>query len=166
MPPLYYSILTCEFGSLLLVASDAGLRFIHYYDTRSAARIDGWMLLADATRDDERMRPYSNALAAYLSGETQQLGIALDLQGGTQLQRRVWEVLAQIPYGSTISYSELANRAGAPSAIRAVASACGKNPLPLALPCHRVLAKDGTLGGFTWGLDKKSQLLALEQSGA
>lgn len=166
MSGLKYDIVSGEFGSLVLVASNLGLRFIHYYDTLSAARIDGWMRCAQAERDREYLRPYCEALMAYLRGEQQTLNVALDVNGGTELQRKVWQELAKIPYGSTISYSDLAERSGKPAAVRAVASACGKNPLPLAIPCHRVLAKDGSLGGFAWGTDKKAQLLALEQNGA
>lgn len=82
--------------------------------------------------------------------------------GGTPFQRRVWESLLGIPYGRTISYRDLAERAGCPKGFRAVGAANGKNPLPILIPCHRVIAADGTLGGYTGGLDRKRFLLALE----
>ena len=81
---------------------------------------------------------------------------------GTELQRRVWQRIHAIPYGTTISYTTLARDVGSPNAVRAAASACGKNPLPLLVPCHRVIGKDGSLGGFAWGLDIKRRLLAHE----
>ena len=82
---------------------------------------------------------------------------------GTPFQRSVWRVLREIPYGATISYGELARRVGNPKASRAVGSANGKNPLPIVIPCHRVIASDGTLGGFGGGLPAKEALLALER---
>ncbi len=80
--------------------------------------------------------------------------------------RRCWSELARIPYGGTITYSELAARAGNAKAIRAAASACARNPVPLVIPCHRIVAKDGTLGGFGWGLPVKRALLAMEHDTA
>ena len=82
---------------------------------------------------------------------------------GTEFQRSVWRQLQEIPYGETISYGELARRVGNPKASRAVGSANGANPLPIVIPCHRVIAGNGTLGGFGGGLPMKQTLLALEQ---
>ncbi len=82
---------------------------------------------------------------------------------GTRFQKRVWKELIKIPRGKTITYFELARRIGSPRACRAVGNACGKNPLPVAIPCHRVVAANG-LGGFTGGLKKKIRLLKLEKS--
>ena len=81
---------------------------------------------------------------------------------GTQFQRSVWKTLATIPYGETISYAELAQRVGKPSASRAVGAANGRNPLPIVLPCHRVIGADGSLTGFGGGLPTKQYLLKLE----
>ena len=155
MSALYYDQLPCALGTLTLIASDAGLRRIEH---------DAAQAPADAAQNSAKLKPYGDAISAYLQGKTQMLNIALDLAGGTDLQRNVWEQLAKIPFGSTISYTELAKRSHKPSAVRAVASACGKNPLPLVIPCHRVVAKDGGLGGFAWGLSAKQALLALEQA--
>jgi|AntRauTorcE11897_2_1112592.scaffolds.fasta_scaffold03743_2 AraC family transcriptional regulator of adaptative response/methylated-DNA-[protein]-cysteine methyltransferase len=87
--------------------------------------------------------------------------LPLDLQGSA-FQKAVWEQLLQIPSGKTLSYSEVAARVGRPRAIRAVASACGANPVPLLIPCHRVLRKNGQLGGYALGLDLKRRLLHKE----
>ena len=86
----------------------------------------------------------------------------LDLSGGTSFQRKVWEALLQIPAGQTESYGQLAAALGRPGAARAVGSACGANPIPLLIPCHRVLASGGGLGGFSGGLHWKRRLLARE----
>ena len=81
---------------------------------------------------------------------------------GTPFQQAVWLAIMQIPYGSTITYSELAKRIGHPRAVRAVANACGANPFPIVIPCHRVVAKSG-IGGYAFGIDQKRHLLRLEQ---
>ena len=92
------------------------------------------------------------------------LRLPFDLAEGTALQRMVWLEIARIPYGETISYTQLAERVGFPRAVRAVASACGANPVPIIIPCHRVLAKDGTLGGFSLGGLKTKEYLLLVES--
>lgn len=81
---------------------------------------------------------------------------------GTDFERTVWKEISKIPWGETISYKELAKRVGRPRAYRAVANACGKNPLPIVIPCHRVIASDGTIGGFSCGVEIKKILLKLE----
>ena len=158
---LYYDILLTSLGALVVTVTDDGLRFIKHYDTIPAARIDTLLKLTQAKRSPERLSKFMTAIVAYLDGSSHTLDLPLDLQGGTELQRKVWEELMNIPYGTTITYSDLASRVKNPDAVRAVASACGKNPIPLIIPCHRVVSKDG-LGGFGWGLDKKQQLLELE----
>lgn len=86
----------------------------------------------------------------------------MDLSGGTPFQRKVWGALRQIPYGQTRSYAWVAQRIGKPKAARAVGAACGANPIPVIIPCHRVVASDGSLGGYTAGLAWKKKLLRLE----
>jgi AraC family transcriptional regulator of adaptative response/methylated-DNA-[protein]-cysteine methyltransferase len=83
---------------------------------------------------------------------------------GTELQQRVWQEISAVPFGETITYSELAARVGRPDAVRSVASTCGANPVPLVIPCHRITAKDGGLGGFIWGVEVKHALLAREKA--
>jgi methylated-DNA-[protein]-cysteine S-methyltransferase len=100
-------------------------------------------------------------LDEYFAGERTSFELALDPQG-TPFQRKVWLALADIPYGETISYAELARRIGSPKAFRAVGQANGKNPLAIILPCHRVITSDGTIGGYGGGLPMKRELLALE----
>ena len=89
------------------------------------------------------------------------LDLPLDI-GGTAFQQRVWEVLRTIPVGRTATYAEVAQAIGAPSASRAVALACGANPVAVAIPCHRVVRADGSLSGYRWGIDRKRDLLTRE----
>lgn len=103
-------------------------------------------------------------LDQYLAGERQQFDMTLDWSLGTPFQQSVWRALQQIPYGQTISYAQLAQNIGKPTAYRAVANANGKNPFSIIIPCHRVVASDGSLGGYTGGLDKKRLLLDIEQN--
>ncbi|WP_201556339.1 methylated-DNA--[protein]-cysteine S-methyltransferase [Psychrobacter sp. 72-O-c] len=98
----------------------------------------------------------------YINGERKKFDLPLDLSSGTEFQQRVWKGLQTIPHGETISYATLAQRVNNPKGYRAVANANGKNPFSLIVPCHRVIASDGKLGGYTGGLDKKEHLLALE----
>jgi methylated-DNA-[protein]-cysteine S-methyltransferase len=102
-------------------------------------------------------------LRAYFEGTLREFDLPLVLEG-TPFQERVWRALADIPYGKTISYSELAAVIGNPSAVRAVGAANGKNPIPIVLPCHRVIGRDGKLTGYAGGLDIKAALLAFERS--
>jgi O-6-methylguanine DNA methyltransferase len=107
----------------------------------------------------------AQALEDYFSGNPAQVqNPPLDLQG-TPFQRRVWLELQKIPWGKTVSYRELATRLGRPQAARAVGQACGANPVPILIPCHRVIAADGSLGGYSSGLERKRRLLAHEQGG-
>lgn len=108
--------------------------------------------------------PFADAVAQleeYFAGERTRIDLVLDT-GGTSFQREVWAGLQRIPYGETMGYGELAEHLGRPGAGRAVGSANGANPIPIIIPCHRVIAADGTLGGYGGGLDCKTRLLALE----
>jgi methylated-DNA-[protein]-cysteine S-methyltransferase len=117
---------------------------------------------ADMVPDRGRvLRSAADQLRAYLAGELTAFDVS-PRQPGTAFQQRVWAELQGIPYGETISYAELARRVGQPGAARAVGSANGKNRLCIVIPCHRVIAADGTLGGYGGGLWRKEWLLALE----
>jgi AraC family transcriptional regulator, regulatory protein of adaptative response / methylated-DNA-[protein]-cysteine methyltransferase len=103
-----------------------------------------------------------DALDQHLRGFKPQLNLPLDLRG-TAFQLTVWRYLQQIPYGETRTYSGVATALGKPRAVRAVASACARNRIALAIPCHRVIRGDGGLGGYRWGLERKQQLLQRER---
>ncbi|MFQ5988843.1 MAG: methylated-DNA--[protein]-cysteine S-methyltransferase [Candidatus Methylomirabilales bacterium] len=101
-------------------------------------------------------------LDRYFRGEAVSFAYPLDVTAATRFQKRVWAVLRGIPYGATKGYREVAKAVGMPGAARAVGQAVGANPIPLLIPCHRVVASDGSLGGFAWGLTWKRQLLQVE----
>jgi AraC family transcriptional regulator of adaptative response/methylated-DNA-[protein]-cysteine methyltransferase len=116
---------------------------------------------AELVRDDAGLASTRALVSRWLAGSEPGPLPPLDL-GGTDFQRRVWRAIARIPRGEVISYTELARRAGNPRAVRAAAQACGANPVPLLVPCHRVVRNDGSLGGFGGGLPMKRKLLSRE----
>jgi len=118
---------------------------------------------AKSRRDDSAFGLVREQLAAYFRGDLRDFEFPLRMEG-TPFQRLVWAGLRAIPYGSTLSYAELAQRIGRPGASRAVGSANGRNPIAIVVPCHRVIAADGTLGGFGGGLERKEWLLEHEAS--
>jgi AraC family transcriptional regulator of adaptative response/methylated-DNA-[protein]-cysteine methyltransferase len=124
-----------------------------------AAEFSGALL----ERDDDGLVDVAAVLAGAVRGDDDATVLPVDLQG-TAFQVRVWEALRAIPAGDTRSYSEVATQIGAPTAVRAVARACAANPAALAVPCHRVVRRDGTLGGYRWGVATKEALLAAEAS--
>ena len=116
---------------------------------------------ARCMRDAHALQPYLAPLSRYLAGGDPGLALPLDIRA-TAFQRKVWNILRKIPYGETRSYSEIAAKAGAPAAVRAVARAIATNPVALVVPCHRALRKDGGLAGYRWGIGRKRRLLAQE----
>jgi len=104
------------------------------------------------------------AICKYFFEQTPLPAIPLDIRSGTAFQKDVWQSLCQIPFGETKSYSGIARNVGKPEAARAVGQACGKNPIPLIIPCHRVISQNGRLGGFSSGLGIKKALLKLENA--
>jgi O-6-methylguanine DNA methyltransferase len=122
-------------------------------DQRHAAGVN-----PDWVRDDDRFVDVAEQLGAYFAGERTAFDVAIRFEG-TPFQVAVWSALRDIPYGATISYAELARRVGRPGAFRAVGQANGRNPVAIVVPCHRVVAADGTMGGYGGGLDRKRWLL-------
>jgi methylated-DNA-[protein]-cysteine S-methyltransferase len=121
----------------------------------------GTPLLDPDARDEAALADVTSQLDEYFAGERRAFDLELDLRG-TELQLDVWRRLLEIPYGTTLSYSELARRAGRPDVVRAVGAAVGQTPVPIVVPCHRVIGKDGTLTGYGGGLHRKQTLLELE----
>jgi methylated-DNA-[protein]-cysteine S-methyltransferase len=115
----------------------------------------------DWIRDDDALREAANQLQAYFAGERRDFDLPLAPRG-TEFQQSVWSALQQIPYGETTTYSTIAERIGRPAAIRAVGAANGANPIPIVIPCHRVIGSNGSMTGFGGGIDVKRKLLALE----
>jgi len=155
--PTVTSSLKTNLGTLYLAASEKGLTQVSFKKaeipkvTKSHSKASFKII-----KDSEKL------LKEYFETKKVNLkSLKLDTSG-TELQEKTWKVLREIPSGKTLSYSEVAKKTGKPKAVRAVASACGKNPLLVVTPCHRVLRSDGSLGGFRGGLSKKRELLALE----
>ena len=112
-------------------------------------------------RETDLIRKAYLQLTEYLDGERRNFDLPLEPKG-TEFQRQVWKVLCEIPYGETVTYTELAEMIGNPKAIRAAGAANGKNPIYMIIPCHRVIGRDGSLTGYAGGLDIKEKLLKLE----
>ncbi|WDL98541.1 methylated-DNA--[protein]-cysteine S-methyltransferase [Alicyclobacillus sp. ALC3] len=116
---------------------------------------------ANPIHDPEGLRPYVEQVAEYLEGRRTEFSLPLDLRG-TPFQVSVWRTLLTIPFGDTRSYSQIAEGIGQPSAVRAVGAANGANPIPIVIPCHRVIGKSGKLTGYRGGVEMKAELLGLE----
>jgi methylated-DNA-[protein]-cysteine S-methyltransferase len=149
----YYSLLNHPTGIVSLIVNDEGLEQIRF----DASVPDE----AVQCNDHPILRETRRQLDAYFAGELQDFGLPLDLKG-TPFQIRVWQALLEIPYGETRSYAEQARVVGSPEAVRAVGAANGRNPIPIVVPCHRVIGSNGKLTGFGGGLPLKRWLLDLE----
>ncbi|HEV8048841.1 MAG TPA: methylated-DNA--[protein]-cysteine S-methyltransferase [Terriglobales bacterium] len=154
---MLYTQIESPLGPLLLVADDAGLRQILFVNGRHAAQPESsWEKVTAPFTETVRQ------LHAYFAGELENFDLQLAPEG-TPFQLEVWHRLCVIPYGSTVSYGELASRIGNPKACRAVGLANGSNPIPIVIPCHRVIGSNGKLTGYGGGLPIKEKLLALER---
>ena len=150
-------------GELLLVASDAGLVAVRFERNRHGGDPrDSSVPRTSASPAQARVLDAARAqLDEYFAGARLEFDLPLDAQG-TPFQRRVWTALAEIPFGQTIIYAELARRIGDVKAVRAVGAANGRNPIPIIVPCHRVIGSNGSLTGYGGGLPTKRALLDLE----
>ena len=160
-----YTIAASRLGHILVAATDRGLCAVAFADTAEQliADLERDFAYAHLQRDDQALASRLSAVLARLEEHPIGATLPLDVRA-TAFQRRVWDALQQIPCGETRSYGEIAQALGQPTAARAVARACGQNPAALVIPCHRVVAKDGRLTGYRWGLERKKNLLALERS--
>jgi O-6-methylguanine DNA methyltransferase len=153
-------------GRLRIASTGCGLAYVELPHA-SGRGLDGWRqrCLPDARllEDAGANRQAKAQILEYLEGSRTEFDLPLDLRG-TDFQRRVWEALLEIPYGETRSYQEIARAIRRPRATRAVGAANGANPVSLIVPCHRVIASGGRLGGYGGGLDLKARLLAMEQA--
>jgi methylated-DNA-[protein]-cysteine S-methyltransferase len=153
-----YSVYPSPIGDLLLTSDgDAltGLYMCRHRGNPAQGPDASWQ------RDDSAFQAVREQLAAYFGGRLREFELPLRM-AGTPFQHLVWQGLRAIPYGETVSYAELARTIGRPGASRAVGSANGRNPISIVVPCHRVIAADGTLGGYGGGLDRKEWLLQHE----
>lgn len=159
-----YVTVATPLGRLLVGATDRGVCAVSLGENDAAleAALAAEYPAADRHRDRAGLGPWVSAIVEHLRGRRPHLSLPLDIQA-TAFQRRVWAALQAIPYGETRSYRDVARALGAPSATRAVARACATNPVALVIPCHRVIRADGELGGYRWGVERKSALLRRER---
>jgi methylated-DNA-[protein]-cysteine S-methyltransferase len=156
-----YCFLESPIGPLLIAGDQVGLRRIHFPREQRAVKPERGWIEAQSGAVAEAV----TQLREYFAGRRTEFDLPLALQG-TPFRLAVWREMRKIPYGQTISYGELARRVGNPKASRAVGSANGVNQIPIVIPCHRVIAAGGKLGGFGGGLPIKEALLALENRSA
>jgi len=149
-----YVYVNSPIGKLLIAGDDSAVRLISFPNRTEVE--PGWIAASTGVLDNA-----ARQLREYFDGRRVEFDLPLAPEG-TAFQRDVWQKLCEIPYGSTISYGELARRVGNPKASRAVGAANGQNPIPIVIPCHRVIGSNGKLTGFGGGLPIKEQLLALE----
>ena len=155
---MQYSFCDSAHGPLLIAIDRDGLRYVEFVrGEQPVTPTDQWQ------RDDQALAPFVEQFAAYFAGRLRRFDLPLAARG-TPFQQSVWRALGDIPYGETVSYLEIAQAIGNPKAVRAVGSANGSNPLPIVIPCHRVIGSNGSLTGFGGGLENKRYLLDLERS--
>jgi methylated-DNA-[protein]-cysteine S-methyltransferase len=160
MSDLLYTSVESPIGELLLVGDGRALHGLAMQGGRTRVEPQpGWR------RADEPFGAVRDQLDEYFAGERTEFELAVELRG-TPFQRKVWNALREIPYGTTISYGELARRVGRPNGARAVGAANGRNPVAVVVPCHRVIGADGSLTGFGGGVERKRLLLGLEAQSA
>ena len=162
--PLTYTTFPTEMGWVGVLASENGLRKT---TLPQATAYEAHLLLGDESDDafwfPDALAEITEQLQRYYAGEPVTFTESLDINQATEFQLRVWEATRQIPYGETRSYQQIAQNIGQPQAARAVGQALKENPLPVIIPCHRVIGQDGDSGGFSGGLETKLALLKLEQ---
>ncbi len=160
---IHYDVGNTTLGKVLVATNDKGICAILLGDSENAVLRDLRARFSGASLVEDRAK-LARALARVISFiETPSLELDLPLDpAGTEFQRRVWRALRRIPAGQTASYADIARRIDAPRSFRAVAQACGANPIALAIPCHRVVRNDGGLSGYRWGVARKGALLERE----
>jgi methylated-DNA-[protein]-cysteine S-methyltransferase len=152
----FWDIYESPLGPLTITASERGLTGLSFPGRAST--------LAEGERCPHALSPAREQLDQYFAGERRDFELDLDF-AGTPFQQRIWQRLLEIPYGSTLSYSQLADAVGRPDILRGVAATVGRTPIPIVIPCHRVVGANGALTGYGGGLDRKRALLDLERSG-
>jgi AraC family transcriptional regulator of adaptative response/methylated-DNA-[protein]-cysteine methyltransferase len=158
-----YAIVPCSLGRLLVAATARGVCNVRFGDEdpgleKGLAEEFPFAVLGPG---DARVEAWCREVVRYVDGETTRIRVPFDVRA-SRFQRRVWDALQAIPRGATRSYSEIATSLGMPKGARAVARACATNPIAVVVPCHRVVARDGGLTGYRWGLPRKRALLERE----
>ena len=156
----YYTMMDCPVGSLFIQGDGHAVTGLYLPRHKHWSGPDPSLRQAN-----EHFGVVREQLAEYFAGARQNFDVPVKL-AGTPFQQRVWEELVKIPFGTTISYAQLAVRVGKPTAVRAVGAANGRNPVSILVPCHRVVGANGKLTGYAGGMAKKEWLLAWERQGA
>lgn len=164
---IYYSQMETEDGDVFLAATTQGLCYVSPQN-EGMQELKSWLERhypkAQLIKDKEKLSFYETQLREFLDGAREEFALPVELIG-TDFQKAVWTELRNIPFGEIHTYSQIAERIGNPKAVRAVGSAIGANPLLFVVPCHRVVRKNGEMGGFRGGLPMKEKLLKLEGHG-
>ncbi|MCX5799810.1 MAG: methylated-DNA--[protein]-cysteine S-methyltransferase [Candidatus Eisenbacteria bacterium] len=165
MEILRYSTIETPFGTVWFAGSPAGLSFLllRYFNERRVAQELRKTRNRKMIRDDKSLRRVANQLTRYFQGERVPFDFDLDLSTGTKFQQSIWKIARKIPYGTMVSYKKIARDYGNTLCARAVGNALGANPIPIVIPCHRVIRADDSLGGFSSGVKWKERLIALER---
>jgi AraC family transcriptional regulator of adaptative response/methylated-DNA-[protein]-cysteine methyltransferase len=158
-----FAVVRSSLGALLVAASEKGVCHVRFADpgVDLEEELARELPFAALRENPARLKPWTDALVSYGEGHSTQLEIPLDVSG-SRFERRVWAALREIPRGETRTYSEVADSLGLQKSARAVGRACASNPVAVAIPCHRVVAKSGELGGYRWGPARKRSLLQRE----
>src|SRR5688572_2627433 len=158
-----YSITDCELGRILVARTIKGLCNVAFADDDASleANLHKEYPNAEVVKDAKVLKGFVDEILNHLAGEKKRLDLPLDIQA-TAFQMKVWELLRKIPYGETVTYSQIAEKLGDRNTVRAVAQACANNRLAVVIPCHRVVGKDGKMTGYRWGVERKERLLARE----
>jgi AraC family transcriptional regulator, regulatory protein of adaptative response / methylated-DNA-[protein]-cysteine methyltransferase len=162
---IHYTIVNSPMGRLLVGATEKGVSAVYLgeSDARLESALKKEYPRADIRHDSAGLSAWVSKILEHLRGREPHLDLPTDIQA-TAFQRRVWEELRRIPYGTTKTYTEVARAIGRPNAVRAVARACATNPVSVAVPCHRVVRGDGKLAGYRWGIERKRSLLEREKA--
>jgi methylated-DNA-[protein]-cysteine S-methyltransferase len=152
-----YTLVDSPLGDIIISGNDNSVTGVAFADSSKASGLE-----PSLDRDDDAFRDAAAQLRAYFAGSLTRFDVPLET-GGTPFQRRVWQALLAIPYGTTTTYGRLAAELGDPRAMRAVGLANGRNPISIIVPCHRVIGADGSLTGYGGGLPRKQWLLAHER---
>lgn len=158
-----FVVRSCSLGQVLVAGSLRGVCAIFLGTTADtlAGELKAYFPHAQVAQEQDDVNNAADEVVRYIERPDFALDLPLDIRG-TDFQRRVWKALCDIPSGSTASYTDIAAQIGAPSAVRAVAGACASNLISVAIPCHRVVRRDGGLSGYRWGVHNKRELLARE----
>lgn len=161
---IYWTVFEHAHLKLYVAATEKGLCYVGspgHSSEEIASAIHKRLPAAELKENIEALQPYIEELQEYFSGKRQSFSIPVDVKG-TPFQEAIWQALMDIPYGQTLSYSDIAHKIGKPAAVRAVGTAIGANPVLITVPCHRVIGKNGAITGYRGGTEMKQYLLDLE----